>query len=101
MLWAECPNLYAPQLVDPICYGRERARFPGFDDLPAARFASRCDIVTRLESDQLSAIGGNVNDAVALKRVPTTPDGMIAGAENAPIDPRYAWFVMIGVMYDD
>ncbi|HJS32527.1 MAG TPA: DUF2272 domain-containing protein [Alphaproteobacteria bacterium] len=101
ILWAERPNLYAPKPGDLICYGREGDRFPGFDDLPAARFASHCDIVTGLESDRLSAIGGNVNDAVALKRVPLTPAGTIAGADDTPIDSRYAWFVVIRVIYGD
>jgi hypothetical protein len=101
MLWAVRPDLYAPRLGDFICYGRDGDRIPGFDDLPAARFASHCDIVTGLELDRLSAIGGNVNDAVALKRVPITPEGMIAGPDNTPIDPRYAWFVVIRVAYDD
>src|SRR5512145_1184533 len=98
MLWAERPDLYAPRPGYLICYGREGEGFPGFDDLPAARFASHCDIVTSVEADHLSAIGGNVNDAVALKRLPITPERMIVGPDNMSIDPRYAWFVVIRVV---
>ena len=101
MLSVERPDLYAPRPGDLICYGREGEGFPGFDDLPAARFATHCDIVTSVEADHLSAIGGNVNDAVALQRLPITPDRMIVGPDNTPIDPRYAWFVVIRVVYRD
>jgi hypothetical protein len=46
-------------------------------------------------------IGGNVDDAVTMKHVPTTTDGMLAGPDGTVVDPRYGWFVVIRVLYGD
>ena len=97
---AERPDLYAPRLGDLICYGRGRGRAVRFEDLPAAYFPSHCDIVAGVEPGQLSVVGGNVEDAVAMKHVPTTADGKLAGPDEVPVDTRYPWFVVVRVLYD-
>jgi hypothetical protein len=44
-------------------------------------------------------IGGNVDDAVAFKYVPVTPEGKLGDA-NGALDPRYPWFVVVRMLYD-
>jgi hypothetical protein len=97
---AERPAAYAPLPGDLICFGRGLDRDLGFDDLPAGRFPGHCDIVVETGLGVLTVIGGNVDDAVTLKHVPTTPDGRLADASGAVIDQRYPWFVVIRVLYD-
>jgi hypothetical protein len=95
---AERPEAYAPIPGDLICTGRARRRALTYDDLPAPTFPSHCDIVVVRDPGQISVIGGNVDDAVTMKHVPTTPDGKIAGPDGAPIDARYDWFVVLRVL---
>jgi hypothetical protein len=83
---------YAPQPGDLICYSRTAVPLR-FEDLPAGRFASHCDLVTAAEPGRLSVIGGNVDDAVTMKHVPTAQDGTLA-------DDRLPWFVAIKIAYD-
>ena len=97
---AERPDLYAPQLGDLVCYGRGWANTVRFEDFPADYFPSHCDIVVGVEPGQLSVVGGNVEDAVAMKHVPTTADGELAGPEQVPVDDRYPWFMVVWVLYD-
>jgi len=68
--------------------------------LPAPPFPSHCDIVVSDAPGTLTVIGGNVDDAVTAKHVPVGPDGMLGAARGAPIDSRYAWFVVLEVLYD-
>jgi hypothetical protein len=49
----------------------------------------------------LTVVGGNVDDAVTMKHVPTTPDGMLVRPDNSIVDTRYGWFVVIRVLYGD
>jgi hypothetical protein len=49
---------------------------------------------------QLAVIGGNVDDAVTLKHVPVTADGMLADADGVVLDGRYPWFVVLRIAYD-
>ncbi len=100
LLSAEAPEAYAPQPGDLICVGRGGAENLRFADLPARRFAGHCDIVVARGAGTLDAIGGNVQDAVTLKQVATTPDGKLAGADGIPIDPRFSWLAVIRVRYD-
>jgi len=93
-LSAESPARYAPTLGDLICFGRGSAGDLRFEDLPAGRFASHCAIVVAADPGQLSVIGGNVDDEVALTHVPTLPDGRLG------LDPRYPWAVVLRVLYD-
>jgi hypothetical protein len=101
---AERPASYAPLPGDLICFGRGPDRDLAFDDLPAGRFPGHCDIVVEttvgIGTGALTVIGGNVDDAVTMKHVPTTADGRLAGADGVPTDPRYPWFVVIRVLYD-
>jgi hypothetical protein len=96
---AEAPDAYAPQPGDLICTGRAGAAGISFAALPAPRFPSHCAIVVEATPGQISVIGGNVDDAVALTHVPTTPDGKLADS-NGVVDQRYPWFVVIRVIYD-
>jgi hypothetical protein len=99
-LSAELPDRYAPDLGDLVCFGRGADSGLRFEDLPTGRFASHCAIVVATGPGALSVIGGNVDDAVALTHVPTTPDGMLAGTDGRSIDPRYPWAVVLRVLYD-
>ncbi|MBV8589335.1 MAG: DUF2272 domain-containing protein, partial [Acetobacteraceae bacterium] len=47
---------------------------------------------------QLAVIGGNVDDAVTLKHVPTTPDGKLATPDGTVVDGRYPWMVVLRVL---
>jgi len=99
-LSAERPALYAPDLGDLVCFGRGSAGDLRFEDLPAGRFTSHCAIVVATAPGELSVVGGNVDDAVALTHVPVTPDGKLADPDGRTLDPRYAWFVVLRVLYD-
>ncbi len=98
LLQAERPEAYAPQLGDLICLWRGR-RPVTFDALPAGRFPGHCDIVVGAKPGQLMVIGGNVDNAVAMKYVPVTPDGRLAGPDGVVLDPYYHWFVVLKVLY--
>ena len=91
-------EVYAPQIGDLICLWRGTRRVT-FDQLPAGRFPGHCDIVVAIKPGQLQVIGGNVDDAVAMKYVPTTPDGHLAGPDGVVLDPDYHWFVVLKVLY--
>ena len=66
-------------LGDLICTGRSAAKTIRFEDLPAGGFASHCDIVVGHRTQaSLSVIGGNVDDAVTMKHIPTDAAGRIA-----------------------
>jgi hypothetical protein len=98
-LSAERPDAYAPQPGDLICLGRGVSRGLTFDDLPTASFPGHCDIVVAATPGELTVIGGNVDDAVTEKHVPTTPNGMLAPPGGPPVDTRYPWFVVLRVLY--
>ncbi|HTV46721.1 MAG TPA: DUF2272 domain-containing protein [Stellaceae bacterium] len=96
-LVAERPEAYAPQLGDLICLWRGRQ--VTFDELPAGRFPGHCDIVVAIKPGQLDVIGGNVDNAVAMKYVPVTADGRLATPDGTVLDPYYHWFVVLKVLY--
>jgi hypothetical protein len=90
LLIAENPLNYAPRLGDLVCSGRGKARSLTYADLPTTQnFPAHCAIVTAGAADQISVIGGNVEDAVALTHVPTNNAGMVGPP----------WFVVLRVMY--
>ena len=89
---------YAPQIGDLICLWRGR-RPVTFDELPAGRFAGHCDIVVAGKPGQLDVIGGNVDNAVAMKYIPVTADGRLAGPDGTVLDPDHNWFVVLKVLY--
>jgi hypothetical protein len=90
LLIAEDPATYAPRLGDLICFARGQARTLTFANLPTAHgFPAHCSIVVSGRPDQISVIGGNVDDAVTLQHVPATNSGQIGPP----------WFVVLRVMY--
>ena len=97
-LSAERIEAYAPQRGDLICYWRGRRRV-AYDDLPTRRFPSHCDIVVTIRPGQLEVIGGNVDNAVAMKPIPATADGHLAGPDGQLLDPEHNYFVVLRVEY--
>ena len=100
-LRAQSPQAYAPQPGDLICTGRGRSATLRFTDLPTPNpFPSHCDIVVNAAPGTLTVIGGNVDDAVTEKHVPTTQTGMLATPDGTVQDTRYPWCVVLQVLYD-
>ena len=97
---AERPDRYAPQPGDVICLGRGVSRSLTYDELPTTSFPGHCDFVVAADPGQLTVIGGNVDDAVTEKHIPTTPTGMLADPITGVVDTRYPWFVVLRVSYD-
>ncbi|MDI2090951.1 DUF2272 domain-containing protein [Commensalibacter oyaizuii] len=108
ILRAQDPASYAPQLGDLICTARGKNRNSiRFSSLPTGyMFPAHCGIVVNTNQNaepfghQLSIIGGNVDDSVALTHVPTDVTGKIASPEGASYDSRYPWCVVIQVLYE-
>ncbi|HUZ65411.1 MAG TPA: DUF2272 domain-containing protein [Acetobacteraceae bacterium] len=95
------PADYAPKPGDLICWGMRHNVPLTFNDLPTDRpFPGHCDIVVAARPGQLSVVGGNVDDAVTMKHIPTTAEGRLADASGTVLDTRYAWFVVVQVLYD-
>ena len=97
---AEPPNGYAPVVGDLICYGRNGAATLTYAALPSGRFTGHCGLVVAQAPGQISIIGGNVEDAVALTHVPVTEQGMLATPDGTVLDQRYPWLVVIRVAYN-
>jgi hypothetical protein len=97
---AERPEQYAPVAGDLICLGRGGSHALTYDDLPTGSFPGHCDFVVAAEPGQLSVVGGNVDDAVTMKHIPTTPSGMLIDPATGVVDTRYPWFVVLRVQYD-
>jgi hypothetical protein len=89
---------YPPKEGDLICMWRGD-RPVHFEDLPAGHFPGHCDIVVARRPGALDVIGGNVDNAVALKHVPVGGDGRLIGPTGAVLDPDYPWFVALRVDY--
>ena len=75
-----------------------RAFFSAFAPLVAN--STHCDIVVAMHPGSLDVIGGNVDNSVAMKRVPVAVDGRLAGPDGVVVDPDHPWFVVIRVDYD-
>ena len=98
-LTAERVELYAPQRGDLICYWRGWQPI-SYDELPAGRFPGHCDIVVAINpGGVLDVIGGNVDNAVAMKHIPATLDGHLAGPDGIVLDPDHHYFVVLRVEY--
>jgi hypothetical protein len=97
-LVAERIAVYAPQRGDLICLWRG-AQPVTFDQLPTGRFPGHCDLVVAIEPGRLDVIGGNVDNAVAMKYIPVTADGHLAGPDGVVLDPDHHWFVVLKVLY--
>ena len=99
VLTTERMEVYAPQRGDLICYWRGR-RAITYDDLPTtSRFGGHCDIVVGIKPGELDVIGGNVDNAVAMKHIPATADGHLAGPDGIVLDPDHNYFVVLRVEY--
>ena len=96
---AQAPDAYPPNVGDLICASRTRIPLR-FADLPAGVYAAHCDIVVGGTPGLLSVVGGNVDDAVTMKHVPTTAAGLLARPDGSVVDGRYPWFVVLRVAYD-
>lgn len=101
VLRAERPEAYAPQPGDLICVSRASTRHMRFEDLSGARFFGHCDIVTAAAPGQLTTVGGNIGGGVTMKHVPTSATGMLSDPDGHVADPRYDWFVVVRVLYDE
>jgi Uncharacterized protein conserved in bacteria (DUF2272) len=97
-LSAERVDIYAPQRGDLICYWRGRQPVT-YEDLPAGRFPGHCDVVVAIRPGELDVIGGNVENAVAMKHIPATSDGHLAGPDGIVLDPDHHYFVVLRVEY--
>lgn len=102
------PATYAPKLGDMICTARGKNRNTiRFNTLPTTYgFPAHCGIVVMTNQNmqpfgkEISIIGGNVNDSVALTHVPVDTQGMISNANGASYDYRYPWCIVIEIVYD-
>jgi len=106
-LRAHDPKDYTPKTGDLICVGRGASKSVRFADLPTSYgFPAHCGIVVATDQTgtpfghQISIIGGNVDDTVALTHVPVGADGKIASADGASYDSRYPWCAVLEVLYD-
>lgn len=108
ILRARNPSHYAPKAGDLICVGRGRAKTTvKFSSLPTSYgFPAHCGYVVATNQDgqpfgrQLSIIGGNIDDAVALTHVPTDTQGKISAPSGKSYDQRYPWCTVLEVLYD-
>ena len=100
-LRAQDPARYAPILGDLICAGRGASRIIAFHNLPTRdSFPAHCGLVVSRRPAEISIIGGNVDDAVTLTHVPIGPTGLLTNASGTLYDTRYAWCVVLHVLYD-
>jgi hypothetical protein len=100
ILRAVPPDAYPPKLGDFICRGRYRAADLIFTDLPTSYlWPGHCGIVVRVAPGALDIVGGNVEDAVRLTRVPITDRGTLGNPGEPVLDQRYRWFVVLQVLY--
>jgi hypothetical protein len=98
IITAEPPTSFAPRPGDLICASRNGGVPLRYDDLPAELFPSHCDFVVQSDRMTLTVVGGNVDDAVTMKHVPTTAEGLLAGPDGTVVDARYPWFVVIRLL---
>ena len=100
-LRAQDPAHYVPALGDLLCAGRGASRVIRVHILPTRDlFPAHCGLVVSRQPNQLSIIGGNVDDAVTLTRVPTGPTGLLVDRNGDLLDTRYAWCAVLQVLYD-
>ncbi|HSA79293.1 MAG TPA: DUF2272 domain-containing protein [Geminicoccaceae bacterium] len=70
-----------PELGDMVCRWRETER--DFDDAAVSdQFKSHCDIIVRVTTDEVFAIGGNVSHSVSITRYDKTQSGFLADTNN-------------------
>jgi len=83
---ARDPARYAPRAGDLVCNARAGN---SADFARLGRGPYHCDIVVEVHSGEIDAIGGNVGDVVALSRLPTDAQGLLAP------HPRRPWAAVI------
>ena len=74
---------YAPVPGDLICADRSRSPITDWTDRlsEAGQFRPmHCDVVVALKPGELQAVGGNVKDAVTMRRLPTDAQGRLSQA---------------------
>lgn len=106
-LSAQNPANYAPRLGDLLCVGRGRSASVTFNMLPTSYgFPAHCGIVVSVNDNgapfgrQLSIVGGNVDDSVALTHVPTDATGHVSDSNGQSYDTRYPWLTVLTPAYD-
>jgi hypothetical protein len=100
MLVAMRPEYHPPAPGDLVCAGRAWAERLRFDDLPAGRFPSHCMIVVEVQPEALLVVGGNVDDAVTLTRLPISTVGTLVRLDGSSVDRCAFWFVVLAVQYE-
>jgi hypothetical protein len=88
------PGARAPRVGDLVCADRSAAPLGSWRDRAAdgGRFRPmHCDIVLRVASGMVEAVGGNVRDAVTLSRFATDANGLLL--PRPPGDPQ--WFAVL------
>jgi hypothetical protein len=79
--WGQRLHELRPQLGDMVCCWRETER--DYDDaVVSEHFKSHCDIIVRITSDHVFAIGGNVGHSVNITRYDKTESGFLADTRN-------------------
>lgn len=103
---ARNPASYAPRIGDVLCVGRGRSRAITYKMLPTDNFfPAHCGIVVAVDQQgppfqqQISVVGGNVNDTVALTHVPTDSTGHVSDPEGNSYDTRYPWCAILAPRY--
>lgn len=103
---AQNPAVYAPQTGDLLCVGRGTSRSITYSHLPTSDgFPAHCGIVVATGQNttpfghELSIVGGNIDDSVALTHVPTDSYGHVSTAEGQSYDTRYPWCVILVPRY--
>ncbi|GBQ46073.1 hypothetical protein AA18895_0661 [Acetobacter ghanensis DSM 18895] len=108
ILRARDPASYTPQAGDLVCVARGRSKLTiRYSSLPTSYgFPAHCGYVVATGQNgppfghQISIIGGNIDDAVALTHVPTDEQGRLASPAGQSYDPRYPWCAVLEVLYD-
>ena len=101
ILRAQPVGSYVPQLGDLLCAGRGSGARVRYAMLPTAYgFPAHCGLVVARVPNQISIVGGNVDDAVTLTHVPVGTDGRLVGPDGTLLDGRYPWLTVLQVVYD-
>lgn len=106
-LTAQNPASYTPQIGDLLCVGRGQSRSVTYAMLPTSyAFPAHCGIVVSTGQNgppfgrEISIVGGNIDDSVALTHVPVDSYGRISTPEGNSYDSRYPWCAILAPRYD-
>ncbi|MSO77563.1 MAG: DUF2272 domain-containing protein [Alphaproteobacteria bacterium] len=106
---AHPPDGHSPKPGDLVCHSRGNAQAITLDMLPdrlpaelAERWESHCDLVTAVGLDSIDVVGGNVGNAVALRRAPIDATGrLVCERPDLCPAPGLRWLAVIEVGYGD